>query len=172
MKKGKEGKGVSRRRFCKLASGGAVAIGSSFLMASLPWKIEDAGLPAVQAAEGTMTIVKINEVPKEPYVTPLFTGPDVSRQSLVADSKDLRLSIINFGKGVRNKFHIHDGDQVLIVIAGKGLVATEKEEKVVTPGEIVLFPAGLKHWHGATRDSEFSHIVVTKVGGKTTQTES
>jgi quercetin dioxygenase-like cupin family protein len=172
MTKAKEGKGVSRRMFCKLASGGAVAIGSSFLMPSFPKRIGDAGLLGLQAAEGAMTIIKINDVPKEPYVTPLFTGSDVTRQSLVSDSKELRLSIVNFGKGVRNKFHIHDGDQVLIVIAGKGIVATEKEEKVVTVGEIVLFPAGEKHWHGATKDSEFSHIVVTKVGGKTTQIES
>jgi quercetin dioxygenase-like cupin family protein len=119
-----------------------------------------------------MTIVKINEVPKEPNITPLFTGPEVTRQSLVSDSKELRLSIVNFGKGVRNKFHMHDSDQVLIIIAGKGIVANEKVEKVVTVGEIVLFPAGEKHWHGATKDSEFSHIVVTKVGGKTTQIES
>ena len=118
MKKAKEGKGVSRRMFCKLASGGAVAIGSNFLMPALPWRIGDAGLLGAQAAEGAMRIVKISEVPKEPYVTPLFTGPDVTRQSLVADSKDLRLSIVNFGKGVRNKFHIHDGDQVLIITAG------------------------------------------------------
>ena len=118
-----------------------------------------------------MKIVKINEVPKEPHATPLFTGPDVTRQSLVSDSKDLRLGIVNFGKGVRNKFHTHDGDQVLIIIAGKGIVATEEEKKVVTVGEIVLFPAGEKHWHGATRDSEFSHIVVTKVGVNMTQLE-
>ena len=90
----------------------------------------------------------------------------------MSDSKELRLSIVNFGKGVRNKFHMHDGDQVLIIIAGKGIVATEKVEKVVTVGEMVLFPAGQKHWHGATQESEFSHIVVTKVGGKTTQIES
>ena len=118
-----------------------------------------------------MTISKISEVPKETYVNPLFTGPDVTRQSLVSDSKEFRVSIVNFGQGVRNKFHTHDGDQVLIIIAGKGIVATEREEKVVTVGEVVLFPAGEKHWHGATKDSEFSHIVVTKTGSKTTQLE-
>jgi quercetin dioxygenase-like cupin family protein len=149
-----------------------VAIGGSLLNPSLPWRIGDAGPVGAQAADGAMTIVKISEVPKEPYVTPLFTGPEVTRQSLVSDSKELRLSIVNFGKGVRNKFHIHDGDQVLMITAGKGIVATEKEERVVTVGEIVLFPAGVKHWHGATKDSEFSHIVVTRVGGKTTQIES
>ncbi len=118
-----------------------------------------------------MKIIKMNEVPKEPYAIPLFTGPNVTSQSLVSDSKDLRVSIVNFGKGVRNKFHRHDGDQVLIISAGKGLVATEKEKKTVTVGEIVLFPANEKHWHGATEDSEFSHIVVTRAGAKMTQLE-
>jgi quercetin dioxygenase-like cupin family protein len=120
-----------------------------------------------------MKIIKMNEVSKEPYVIPLFTGPDVTSQSLVSDrdSKDLRVNIVNFGKGMRNKYHMHDGDQVLIIIAGKGMVATEKEKKVVTVGEVVLFPAGEKHWHGATKDSEFSHIVVTRAGVKLTQLE-
>jgi quercetin dioxygenase-like cupin family protein len=118
-----------------------------------------------------MRIIKITEVPKEPLVNPLFTGPNVTRQSLVSDSKDLSVGIVNFGRGVRNKFHRHDGDQVLVIIAGKGIVATEAEKRVVTVGEIVVFPAGEKHWHGATQDSEFSHIVITKVGVKLTQLE-
>jgi quercetin dioxygenase-like cupin family protein len=118
-----------------------------------------------------MRILKINEIPKEPLRTPLFTGSDVTRQSLVSDSKDLSVGIVNFGRGVRNKFHSHDGDQVLIISAGKGIVATEAEKRVVTVGEIVVFPAGEKHWHGATPDSEFSHIVITRVGAKMTQLE-
>ena len=89
----------------------------------------------------------------------------------MADSKELRLSIINFGRGVRNKFHTHDGDQVLIVTGGKGIAATEEKKEVVTVGEIVLFPAGEKHWHGATQDSEFSHIVIARAGVKMTQIE-
>jgi quercetin dioxygenase-like cupin family protein len=118
-----------------------------------------------------MKVVKMNEVPKEPYVTPLFTGPEVTRQSLFSDSKDFRVGIVNFGKGVRNKYHSHDGDQILVITAGKGIVATTKEERVVTVGEMVLFPAGEKHWHGATPDSEFSHLVLTRVGVKMTQLE-
>jgi len=170
MKKEKEKKGVSRRTFCKLVSGGAVAIGGSCLMPSLPGGMGGAGLLGVRSAEAMM-IVKMSEAPREPNVTPLFTGPDVTRQSLISDSKDFRVGIVNFGKGVRNKFHTHDKDQVLIITAGKGIVATEKEERVVTVGEIVLFPAGEKHWHGATKDSEFSHIVITRTESKTTQLE-
>jgi quercetin dioxygenase-like cupin family protein len=118
-----------------------------------------------------MKILKMDEVPKKSHVTPLFTGPDVTTQSLLSESKDLRITIVNFGKGVKNKFHRHDSDQVLIITAGRGLVATQEEEKVVTVGEIVSFPAGEEHWHGATKDSEFSHPVVTRAGSKTTQLE-
>jgi len=118
-----------------------------------------------------MKILKMDTVPKKPHVTPLFTGPDVTTQSLISESKDLRISIVNFGKGVKNKYHRHDSDQALIITAGRGWVATEKEEKMVTVGEIVLFPAGEKHWHGAAEDSEFSHLVVTRADSKTTQLE-
>ena len=118
-----------------------------------------------------MKIVKMNEVPKQPYVTTLFTGQNITRQVLVPDSKDPVLTIVNFGKRTRNKFHTHDGDQVLVVTAGKGIVATEKEQKVVTVGDIIFFPAGEKHWHGATQDSDFSHIYVTRAGVKMTPLE-
>jgi len=170
MRKAKEEKGVTRRMFCRLVSTGAAAIGGSYLMLSSSLRIGKAGLLGVQGAEA-MTTVNMNEVPKESNAGPLFTGPDVTRQSLISDSKELRVGIVNFGKGVRNKFHTHDVDQVLIVTAGRGIVATEKAEKIVTVGDVILFPAGEKHWHGATKDSEFSHIVVTRVGGKTTQIE-
>ncbi len=118
-----------------------------------------------------MKIIKPNEIQKEPYARPLFTGSDVTRQPLVSEGKDLTVTIINFGKGVRNKFHKHTSDQVLIITAGKGYVATEKEKKVVTVGDVVFFPAGEKHWHGATEDSAFSHLYVAKVGSETTQLE-
>ncbi|MGE5252646.1 MAG: cupin domain-containing protein [Planctomycetaceae bacterium] len=117
-----------------------------------------------------MKIVKMNEVPKVTRNTSLFTGP-VSSQPLVDDSKELRISIVSFGKGIKNKFHKHEADQVLIVTAGKGIVATGEEERVVEVGDLIIFPAGEKHWHGATQDSEFSHLVVTRAGSKTTQLE-
>jgi len=118
-----------------------------------------------------MKIVSIREVVKEPFLHPIFTGPDVTRQLLVPDSKEFSVNLINFGKGVRNKFHSHDSEQVLIVTSGKGIVATEKEERVVTEGDIILVPQGEKHWHGATPDSEFSHIYVTRLGSVLTRME-
>jgi len=118
-----------------------------------------------------MKVVSLHDVSKEPFPNPIFTGPDVTRQVLVPDSKEFSVNMINFGKGVRNKFHAHDSEQILIVTSGKGIVATEKEERVVTEGDIVFIPSGEKHWHGATRDSEFSHIYVTRLGSTLTRLE-
>jgi quercetin dioxygenase-like cupin family protein len=118
-----------------------------------------------------MKIASVREVPREPFPNPIFTGPDVTRQELLPDSREFTVNIVNFGKAVRNKFHAHDSEQILIVIAGKGIVATEQEERVVTEGDVVLIPPGEKHWHGAGPESEFSHIFVTRLGTKLTRME-
>ena len=114
-----------------------------------------------------MKVVKMSQVAKEPFLNPIFTGPDVTRQTLLPDSKDFNVNIVNFGKGVRNKLHTHDSEQILIVTAGKGIVATEKEQKTVTVGDVILFSARERHWHGARGDSEFSHIYVTRLDSNT-----
>jgi quercetin dioxygenase-like cupin family protein len=114
-----------------------------------------------------MKVIKMNKIPKESFARPIFTGTDVTRQVLLPESKDFNINIVNFGKGVRNKLHIHDSEQILIVTGGKGIVATETEERVVSVGDVILFQAGEKHWHGAAEDSEFSHIYITRGGSET-----
>ena len=118
-----------------------------------------------------MQVIKMIETAKESLESSLFTGTDVSRQILLPESKEFNVNIVNFGKGVRNKFHAHNSEQVLIVTAGKGYIATDKEKKVITTGDVVLIPAGEKHWHGAMEDSEFSHIYVSKLESRLTQLE-
>jgi quercetin dioxygenase-like cupin family protein len=118
-----------------------------------------------------MQVISINTVEKEPFTIPLFTGPDVSIQRLLPESREFDVNIVNFGKGVRNKFHAHDHEQVLIVTAGEGIIATDEREVVITPGDVVLIPAHEKHWHGATEDSEFSHIYISNPVSQITQLE-
>ena len=118
-----------------------------------------------------MHIVNMNGVAKTPIVNPLFTGENVSIQPLAPEGGDFNMSVVNFGKGVRNKFHSHESDQILIITSGKGIVATEEEQREVSVGDIVVFPAGEKHWHGATKDSDFSHIYITRSDTKTKQLE-
>ncbi|MBA4391938.1 MAG: cupin domain-containing protein [Desulfobacca sp.] len=118
-----------------------------------------------------MHVIKIGEVKKEAATSSLFTGPEVTRQVLLPESKEFNADVVNFGKGVRNKFHAHDGEQILIVTSGKGYITTEAEKKLIVPGDVVIIPAGEKHWHGAVEDSEFSHIYVSRLGGRITQLE-
>ena len=119
-----------------------------------------------------MKLIKMKKVKKEPNVAPLFTGR-VTMQSFVDTdlSKRFRISLVNFGRGVRNKFHTHTVEQVLIVTKGKGIVATDKKEITVVPGDIIFIPAGEKHWHGAAKGATFSHLYVMSPDSKTTQLE-
>jgi quercetin dioxygenase-like cupin family protein len=104
-------------------------------------------------------------------VSPLFTSEDVSIQAILPDSQEYDINVVSFGRGVRLKFHAHDSEQILIVTAGKGIVATEQEKRMVVPGDVIFIPAGEKHWHGATSESEFSHIFIYRRGTEYTQLE-
>jgi quercetin dioxygenase-like cupin family protein len=119
-----------------------------------------------------MKVIKGTQVVREPRVSPLFTGP-VTMQSIVGTelSKKFHIAQVNFSKGVRNKFHSHSIEQILIVTEGKGIVATDNEEVTVVPGDIIFIAAREKHWHGAARDSTFSHLYVMSPDSKTTQLE-
>ena len=117
-----------------------------------------------------MKIINIKDTKKQYLGKPLFTGEAV-RQSPVTDNEgsDLSIDYVHFPKGVRNKFHKHSNDQVLIVIKGEGIVATRNRKVKVKKGDVVWAPAGEEHWHGAASDNDFSHISVTKAHTKLTQ---
>ena len=84
---------------------------------------------------------------------------------LAPDSNDFNVSVVSFGDGVRNKFHYHESDQLLIVTEGKGVVVTEEGARAeVSEGDVVFAPAGEKHWHGALPGGSFAHITVTRKG--------
>jgi len=117
-----------------------------------------------------MRIIDNSEVPIEDSTSaPIFFGGTVSKQGLVDDSnsKCFVSSLITFAAGARNKFHKHSSDQLLFVTNGTGIVATQNEEFVVTEGSTVHVVAGEVHWHGATKESSFSHITVTLAGSTT-----
>ncbi|MQF87349.1 MAG: cupin domain-containing protein [SAR202 cluster bacterium] len=118
-----------------------------------------------------MEIRRIDDIEKESAASPLFTSVNVSRQPLAPLSEDFNCSIVNFGEGVKNKFHVHESDQILIVTQGKGIIATETGESEITEGHVVFAPANEKHWHGAIEGSTFSHITITRKGAQTTQLE-
>lgn len=80
------------------------------------------------------------------------------------DNIDVGVSSVNFEPGCRNNWHIHhNGFQILLVTAGEGWYQEEgKTAQLLKPGDVVAIHEGVKHWHGATKDSWFSHIAITK----------
>ena len=119
-----------------------------------------------------MKVIKVAQVVKESQVNRLFTGPVTMQPIIGTDlSKNFLIQQVNFSKGIRNKFHSHSIEQVLIVTEGKGIVATDKEEIIVRPGDVIFIPAGEKHWHGAAKGATFSHLYVMSPDSKTTQLE-
>ena len=112
-----------------------------------------------------MRIVKLSEAKAEEATGKMFEGK-VYRLPLITDqiAKEIRVTMITFNPGARNIFHSHTGEQVLYVTEGKGIVASESEEFIVTPGTAIYIPAGERHWHGATEDSPFSHLSIIRPG--------
>lgn len=79
------------------------------------------------------------------------------------------LANVTFEPGCRNNWHIHHADkgggQILICTDGRGWYQEwGKEPQGLTPGTVVVIPAGVKHWHGAAADSWFSHIAFEAPG--------
>lgn len=71
------------------------------------------------------------------------------------------LSNVTFEPGSRNNWHIHhDARQILICVAGEGWYQEwGKPARHLKAGDVVDIPVGVKHWHGAARDSWFQHVV-------------
>ena len=86
-----------------------------------------------------MKVLKTDAIPAEPANSPLFTGGPVTRQTLLTPemSNNFNLAVVNFSAGARNKMHIHSSDQVLFVTAGKGIIATEAHQEVISVGDVV-----------------------------------
>ncbi|HUN99787.1 MAG TPA: cupin domain-containing protein [Bradyrhizobium sp.] len=92
-------------------------------------------------------------------IDPLFDRPDPARVSGAS---------VTFEPGARTAWHTHPLGQTLIVTAGCGWAqhwgGTVEE---IRPGDVIWFPPGEKHWHGAAATTGMTHIAIAeKLGGK------
>jgi quercetin dioxygenase-like cupin family protein len=85
-------------------------------------------------------------------VDPLFQAPDPARVTGAS---------VTFEPGARTAWHTHPLGQTLIVTAGCGWVQREAGPiEDIRPGDVVWFPPGEKHWHGATPTTAMTHIAI------------
>ena len=77
----------------------------------------------------------------------------------------LAISNVTFEPGCRNNWHIHHatagGGQILLCTSGRGWYqAWGQPAQELHPGDAVVIPAEVKHWHGAAKDSWFAHLAM------------
>ncbi len=97
-----------------------------------------------------------------------FTGNSYLNP-LTDPEKTIFLANVTFEPGCRNNWHIHHaakgGGQILLCTDGRGWYQEwGQEARELHPGDVVTIPAGVKHWHGAAKDSWFSHIAFEAPG--------
>lgn len=94
-----------------------------------------------------------------------FIGDSYLNSLISADDNiDVHVANVSFEPDCRNNWHVHhNGYQLLLVTAGEGWYQEfGKPAQKLHPGDAVAIHEGVKHWHGATKDSWFSHIAITK----------
>jgi quercetin dioxygenase-like cupin family protein len=85
-------------------------------------------------------------------IDPLFQAPEPAR---------VGAACVTFEPGARTAWHTHPLGQTLVVLSGLGWVQREGGPiEDLRPGDVVWFPPGLKHWHGASPTNAMSHIAI------------
>src|SRR5689334_16425578 len=85
-------------------------------------------------------------------IDPLFQAPAPARVGGAS---------VTFEPGARTAWHTHPLGQTLIVTAGCGWAQCEGSPvEEIRPGDVVWFPPGEKHWHGATATTAMTHIAI------------
>ena len=109
-----------------------------------------------------MEIKRNGSQPSRPGSVEYFSG--VVRIDLLFQAPDparVGGGSVTFEPGARTAWHKHPLGQTLIITSGLGWVQREGGPiEEVRPGDVVWFPPGLKHWHGATPTTAMTHIAI------------
>lgn len=98
-----------------------------------------------------------------------FTGQSYLK---MLTTQGVSIGNVTFEPGCRNNWHIHraknGGGQILLCTAGCGWYQEwGQPARKLHAGDVVQIPAHIKHWHGAARDSWFSHLSIEVPGDDT-----
>jgi quercetin dioxygenase-like cupin family protein len=117
-----------------------------------------------------MDIKPLGSTPSRRMGADSFTGT-VWQEPIIEAPAPARIrgAWVRFEPKARTAWHTHPLGQTLIVTSGFGWVQHEGGPiEEVRPGDVVWFPPGLRHWHGATPTTGMTHIAITEsLNGKT-----
>jgi quercetin dioxygenase-like cupin family protein len=115
-------------------------------------------------SDGTMAIKRNGSQPSRKGPGEYFTG-SVRIDPLFQAGDPARVTggSVTFEPGARTAWHTHPLGQTLLITSGLGWVQRENGPiEEVWPGDVVWFPPGLKHWHGATPMTAMTHVAITE----------
>jgi len=144
---------LSRRSFLKTT--GAALATPAILLAQVE-------APSPETQQVNMEIKRIGSQPSVKGPEDWFTGT-VRIDPLFQPNAPARTSgaSVSFEPGARTAWHTHPLGQTLIVTAGCGRAQREGGSiEEIHPGDVVWFPPGVKHWHGATPKTAMTHIAI------------
>ena len=144
------------RRHMLAAAGGLAVVATEAAAQPTP--------AAPTRSDGVMQITRSGSRPSAKGPAEYFTGA-VRVDPLFQAGDPARVSggHITFEPGARSAWHTHPLGQTLIITSGLGWVQREGGPiEDVRPGDVVWFPAGLRHWHGATPTTAMTHIAITE----------
>jgi quercetin dioxygenase-like cupin family protein len=113
-----------------------------------------------------MKVVRAADRATKPAPASNFTGTVLQDEVVtgVAPSR-LRASVVSFTPGARTHWHTHPVGQTLYCLSGVGRVQREGEPvQVLNPGDTVLIPPQVRHWHGAAPNRLFAHLAMSENG--------
>ena len=112
-----------------------------------------------------ISVIKLDTLESASAGNTNFSGNVFLKRMFSANnSSDISAGVVNFKAGSRTAWHTHPQGQMLIITEGKGWIQQWGEPVIeVQEGDIVWFPAGVKHWHGGTPDSDMTNIAIAPI---------
>jgi quercetin dioxygenase-like cupin family protein len=109
-----------------------------------------------------MKVRRLNEVEATRRTGLVFETQVYRKAGFYEDFEDKQLSVseISFAPGERTADHKHTIRQILYVIDGEGIVASDDERYEVGAGDVVSIPPEETHWHGAKPTASFRHLPI------------
>jgi quercetin dioxygenase-like cupin family protein len=107
-------------------------------------------------------IVAWDRAAAEPVGGHFAGGVRMQDLNLDAPEDGVELVAVFFDPGARTLPHVHPVEQTLVVVEGEGIFGDESGRRRMRTGDVVVVPAGIWHWHGATPDSAMCHLSAKK----------
>ncbi len=113
-------------------------------------------------------VVTANARPTKVAGAANFTGTVYQDEVLVGQAPSrMRATLVSFTPGARTAWHSHPVGQTLYVTAGVGRICFDGQDPIVIqPGDTVMIPPNMRHWHGAAPDRLFTHLAMSEQSDK------